>query len=185
MRPPLFFNFKIYFIMACATLQEILKGCDPNSGGIYTLLINQQDNIGDVVADETGTNWEVTSIPHTEPFVALEFKRNTGNFTEEAAIDLVNGSSYVTQTINLMFHRRDQEKSKAIKILGAGQQYLTAVVGDANGKYWYFPFLQVTAYGEGSGTARADGSKYSLVLTAENESLAYEVDPTIIAGLTA
>jgi hypothetical protein len=45
--------------------------------------------------------------------------------------------------------------------------------------------LQVTAYGEGSGTARADGSKYSLVLTAENESLAYEVDPTIIAGLTA
>jgi hypothetical protein len=184
MRPPLFFNFKIYFIMACATLQEILKGCDPNSGGIYTLLINQQDNIGNIVVDETGTNWEVTSIPHTEPFVALEFKRNTGNFTEEAAIDLVNGSSYVTQTINLMFHRRDQEKSKAIKILGAGQQYLTAVVGDANGKYWYFPFLQVTAYGEGSGTARADGSKYSLVLTAENPDLSYEVDPTIIAGLT-
>lgn len=84
-----------------------------------------------------------------------------------------------------MFHRRDQEKSKAIKILGAGQQYLTAVVGDANGKYWYFPYLQVSAYGEGSGTARADGSKYSLVLTAENSDLAYEVDPTIIAGLTA
>ena len=169
----------------CSTLQEILKGCDPNSGGIYTLLINQQENIGDIVVDETGTNYEVTSIPHTEPFVALEFKRNTGNFTEEGAIDLVNGSSYVTQTINLMFHRRDQEKSKAIKILGAGQQYLTAVVGDANGKFWYFPFLQVSAYGEGSGTARADGSKYSLVLTAENSDLAYEVDPTIIAGLLA
>lgn len=169
----------------CSTLQEILKGCDPNSGGIYTLLINQQENIGDIVVDETGINYEVTAIPHTEPFVALEFKRNTGNFTEEGAIDLVNGSSYVTQTINLMFHRRDQEKSKAIKILGAGQQYLTAVVGDANGKYWYFPFLQVSAYGEGSGTSRADGSKYSLVLTAENSDLAYEVDPTIIAGLLA
>ena len=167
----------------CSTLQEILKGCDPNSGGIYTILINQQENIGDIVVDETGTNYEVTSIPHTEPFVAMEFKRNTGNFTEEGAIDLVNGSSYVTQTINLMFHRRDQEKSKAIKILGAGQQYLTAVVGDANGKYWYFPFLQVSAYGEGSGTARADGSKYSLVLTAENSDLSYEVDSTIIASL--
>ena len=167
----------------CSTLQEILKGCDPNSGGIYTILINQQENIGDIVVDETGTNYEVTSIPHTEPFVAMEFKRNTGNFTEDGAIDLVNGSSYVTQTINLMFHRRDQEKSKAIKILGAGQQYLTAVVGDANGKYWYFPFLQVSAYGEGSGTARADGSKYSLVLTAENSDLSYEVDSTIIASL--
>jgi hypothetical protein len=169
--------------MACATLQEILKGCDNNSGGIYTLLINQQDNVGNPTTDTTGTNWIVTAIPHTEPFVAMEFKRNTGNFTEDGTIDLVNGSSYVTQTINLMFHRRDQEKSKAIKILGAGQQYLTAVVGDANGKFWYFPFLQVTAYGEGSGTARADGSKYSLTLVAENPELAYEVDADIIAGL--
>jgi len=169
--------------MACATLQEILKGCDNNSGGIYTLLINQQDNITGVTTLETGTNWEVTDINHSEPFIALEFKRNTGNFTEDGTIDLVNGSSYVTQTINLMFHRRDQEKSKAIKILGAGQQYLAAVVGDANGKYWYFPFLQVTAYGEGSGTARADGSKYSLTLVAENPELAYEVDPAILPDL--
>ena len=171
--------------MACATLQEILKGCDPNSGGIYTLLINQQDNITSIATSEVGTAWMVDDIVFTEPFVPMEFKRNTGNFTEEGAIDLVNGSSYVTQTINLMFHRRDQEKSKAIKILGAGQQYLTAVVGDANGKFWYFPFLQVSAYGEGSGTARADGSKYSLVLTAENTDLAYEVDNGIIPGLTA
>lgn len=169
--------------MACATLEEILKDCLPNSGGIYTLLINQQDNITAITTDTTGTNWEVTAITHSAPFVPLEFKRNTGNFTEEGTIDLINGSSYVTQTINLMFHRRDQEKSRAIKVLGAGQQYLTAVVGDANGKYWYFPYLQVSAYGEGSGTTRADGSKYSLTLVAENENLAYEVDPSIIAGL--
>ena len=170
--------------MSCATLEQIIKDCSNNSGGIYTLLINQQDNITAITTDETSTNWEVTAITHSAPYVPLEFKRNTGSFTEEGAIDLVNGSSYVTQTINLMFHRRDQEKSRAIKVLGAGQQYLNAVVGDANGKFWYFPFLQVTAYGEGSGVTRADGSKYSLTLLAENETLAYEVDPTIIAGLT-
>lgn len=170
--------------MSCATLEQIIKDCSNNSGGIYTLLINQQDNISGITTDETGTNWEVTAITKTAPFVALEFKRNTGSFTEEGAIDLVNGSSYVTQTINLMFHRRDQEKSRAIKVLGAGQQYLTAVVGDANGKYWYFPYLQVSAYGEGSGVSRADGSKYSLTLLAENETLAYEVDAAIIGGLT-
>ena len=170
--------------MSCATLEQIIKDCSNNSGGIYTLLINQQENISGITTDETGTNWEVTAITKTAPFVALEFKRNTGSFTEEAAIDLVNGSSYVTQTINLMFHRRDQEKSRAIKVLGAGQQYLTAVVGDANGKYWYFPYLQVSAYGEGSGVSRADGSKYSLTLLAENETLAYEVDAAIIGGLT-
>ena len=170
--------------MSCATLEQIIKDCSNNSGGIYTLLINQQDNITGITTLETGTNWEVTAITHSAPYVPLEFKRNTGSFTEDGTIDLVNGSSYVTQTINLMFHRRDQEKSRAIKVLGAGQQYLNAVVGDANGKFWYFPFLQVSAYGEGSGVARADGSKYSLTLLAENETLAYEVDPTIIAGLT-
>jgi hypothetical protein len=169
--------------MACATLEEILKDCLNNSGGIYTLLINQQDNITAITTDTTGTNWEVTAITKTAPYVALEFKRNTGSFTEDGTIDLINGSSYVTQTINLMFHRRDQEKSRAIKVLAAGQQYLNAVIGDANGNYWYFPYLQVSAFGEGSGTVRADGSKYSVTLVAENETLAFAVDPAIVAGL--
>lgn len=102
---------------------------------------------------------------------------------EDAAIDLVNGSSYVTATISLMFHRRDQDKSQAIKILGAGQQYLNAIVKDMNGKYWYFPFLQLSAVGEGSGTTRADGSKYSVTLIAENDFLAYEIDPTAVAAV--
>jgi len=82
-----------------------------------------------------------------------------------------------------MFHRREADKSRAIKILGSGQQYLAAVVLDANGKFWYFPYLQVSATGEGSGTARADGSKYSVTLVAENEYLAYEVDPTALAAI--
>ena len=51
--------------MACATLEEILKDCLNNSGGIYTLLINQQDNITGITTDETSTNWEVTAITHT------------------------------------------------------------------------------------------------------------------------
>ncbi len=95
-------------------------------------------------------------------------------------IDLINGSSFVTQTINLMFHRREGAKSRAIKILGEGQRDFAVIVLDGNGKYWYFDKVQVTAYGEGSGTAKADGSKYSLVLTAEAENLAFEVDPDVI-----
>jgi hypothetical protein len=43
--------------------------------------------------------------------------------------------------------------------------------------------LQLSATGEGSGTTRADGSKYSVTLVAENEFLAYEVDATIIPSL--
>ena len=170
--------------MACENLESIVKSCDNNSGGIFKVYINQQDNIDEIVVP-TGT-WKISDInliSGGDLYTEFEIRRNTGSYTEDAAIDLVNGSSYVTATISLMFHRRDSSKSEAIKVLGAGQQYLNAIIQDANGKFWYFPYLQLSAVGEGSGTARADGSKYSVTLIAENDFLAYEVDPAIVPAL--
>ncbi len=171
--------------MSCEALEGIVKSCDNNSGGIYKVWINQQDNIDSYTLNPTLT-WTIDSITLVDPndiYTEFEIRRNTGSYTEEAAIDLVNGSSYYTQTITLMFHRRDQSKSQAIKVLGAGQQYLNVIVQDANGKYWYFPFMQLTGAAEGSGTARADGSKYSVTLTAENEFLAYEVTESTVQSV--
>jgi hypothetical protein len=167
----------------CQALEAILKSCDNNSGGIYGIWINQQDNIDSITPTDpsAGLGWDITGITLVALAPLFEnyyIRRNTSSFTEEAAIDLINGSSFVTSTINLMFQRREADKSRAIKILGSGQQYLTAIVLDANGKYWYFPYLQVTGVAEGSGTARADGSKYAVTLLGENEYLAYEVNMT-------
>lgn len=167
--------------MACTTLETITKGCDNNIGGITSILINDMDNLGTIVQ----ANWVVSSFGTlVDEFVAFEFKRNTGNYTEEVAADLINGSSFTTGTVTLMFHRREAAKSKAIKVLGEGQRDLALVVGDANGKYWYFPNAQITAVSEGSGTAKADGSKYSVTFVAEYENLAYEVNSALIASLT-
>ena len=167
--------------MACTTLETILKGCDSNIGGITSILINDQDNVVGPIVEAA---YEITDFGTlTDQFVPFEFRRNTGMYTEEAAIDLVNGSSYYTQTVTLMFHRREAAKSKAIKILGEGQRDLALVVGDANGKYWYFPTAQLTAVAEGSGTAKADGSKYSITFVAENENLAFEVDAAEIPNI--
>lgn len=174
--------------MSCVSLETILKGCDNNSGGIYKFYVNRQDQVDEagITLDAAPNDWTIDNLPLIvagDTFIELEFRRNVSSYTEESAIDLINGSTYVTSTINLMFHRRDQDKSKAINILGAGQQYLAGIVQDANGKYWYFPYLQLSATGEGSGTTRADGSKYSVTLVAENPTLAYEVDAAVIPGL--
>lgn len=169
----------------CQALESIVKSCDNNTGGIEKIWINQQDNISGITLDSTNT-WTIdaiTLVGGAPDFTAFDIRRNTGSYTEEAAIDLINGSSYVTAVINLMFHRRDQDKSQAIKILGAGQQYLVAIVKDMNGKYWYFPQLQLTATGEGSGVTRADGSKYSVTLTAEVEFLAYEIEAAAVTAV--
>jgi hypothetical protein len=168
----------------CQALEAILKDCSNNSGGIYGIWVTTQDNIASITPTDpsAGAGWSITGITLVAPLVVFEnlyLRRNTSNFTEDAAIDLINGSSFVTATINLMFQRREAAKSRSIKILGSGQQYLTAVVLDANGLYWYFPYMQLTGVAEGSGTARADGSKYNVTLLSENEYLAYEVNMTV------
>jgi hypothetical protein len=161
--------------MSCEALQSIAKTCDNNTGGIRTVWICQQENVTTATPD-----WEITSLVLTDPANVYAINRNTGNFTEETAQDLLSGSTVVTQTITLMFNRRDKDKSEAINVLGSGQQYLAVFIQDANDKYWYFENVQLTATGEGSGTARADGSKYSITLLAESEHLAYEVLSTLI-----
>jgi hypothetical protein len=169
--------------MSCTTLTTITKGCDNNIGGITSIYVNDMENLGTLVID-TAT-WEVTSFGSlVDEFVAFEFRRNTGSYTEELQNDFVNGSQFYLQTINLMFHRREAAKSKSLKILGEGQRDLAIVVGDANGKFWYFPNAQLSAVTEGSGQAKADGSKYAVSFVAENEFLAYEVDSSLIPGLT-
>ena len=162
----------------CTALEGIQKSCDNNSGGIYQVWFIPQDNIDVVTASTAYPNYEVTAISVTPALTVFDsyfIRRNTSNYTEEQAADLINGSTFVTQTINLVFHRREAAKSNALKILASGQQYLAAVVLDANGRYWYMPYMQLTATGEGSGTARADGSKYTVTMVAENEFLALEV----------
>ena len=168
--------------MSCEALQTIQKNCSNNIGGIKNVWVNQQDQITTATPIVPSGSWQIATITVADPCVPFAINRNTGNYTEDTAVDLINGSTFVTQTITLMFNRRDKEKSEAINVLGSGQQYLAVFIQDANDKYWYFENVQLTATGEGSGTARADGSKYSITLLAEAEHLAYEVLSTVITG---
>lgn len=164
----------------CNSLETIVKSCDNNMGGIQGIWLWDMEDVvtGTSSAFNTAT-WAWTSYNVTGGATAtptgFTFIRNSSNYTEDTNIDLGNGSTYVTATLNLIFTRREALKSKAIKILGEGQRYLGALVLDNNGLYWLFENLQVSATGEGSGTAKADGSKYSVTLLGENLDLAGEV----------
>lgn len=167
----------------CNTLETILKSCGNNTGGIYTAYIGDMDDIATVVENET--TWSITTLTldALSPALAFSFKRNTSNYTDEAAVDLIVGSSFYNKTINLVFNRREAAKSKSIKILGEGQRYLYAVIGDANGLFWYFDYLQLSAVAGGSGTARADGSNYNVTLVGQGDNLAKEVSAAIAASI--
>lgn len=169
--------------MSCTTLTTITKGCEGNIGGITAVYVNDQANVTAIT--ETDATWTVDAITCTPNFVPFEIRRNSGNYTEEESNDLVKGSQFVTATITLMFSRREATKSRSLKILGEGQRDLAVIIKDANERYWYFPNVQLSAVTEGSGTAKADGSSYSVVLIAENSFLSKEVDADIIAGIIA
>jgi len=156
----------------CTALNAISKSCDNNIGGITEVYIYDQEDVTGIT-DSNGT-LTAAVLGTGDSGQQFTIKRNTSNFTEEAAIDLVNGSSFITQTINLMFHRREASKSYAIQILGEGQRDLFVVLKDSNGLYWAFENMQLSAVSEGSGTSKADGSKYSLSLVGENVEYAFE-----------
>lgn len=167
----------------CGLLENIPKGCENNTGGIYTAYVFDMDDI--TLVTEDAATWAITALTLGALFPAMSFsfKRNTSNFTDEASIDLVAGSSFFTKTINLVFHRREAAKSRALKILADGQRYLGIVVGDANGNFWYFDYMQLSANAGGSGTARADGSNYNVTFMGEGEFAAKEVSAAIAASL--
>ena len=167
--------------MSCEALISIEKPCSGNTGGIKNVWIGLQEDF----SVTTIVDWGITAWTVSAPTSVYAINRNTGNYTEETAQDLLSGSTLVTQTITLMFNRRDKAKSEAISVLGGGQRYLAVVIQDANDKYWYFENVQLTATGEGSGTARAEGSKYSVTLLAEADHLSYEVLHTLIEGVPA
>ena len=173
--------------MACNTsLTSILKSCDNNTGGVVKFYIAPSEFVtGTTVSAGTVT---AISMSGSSKFVEYQFNKNTANYVEEAAISLENGSTFFTTTVTLSIPRREVVKRNSIALVAAGQRDLKIILKDGNGLYWYVGYANsanLTALGEGSGTAKGDGSKYTLTFVAEEPDLMYEVNSSIISALIA
>lgn len=169
--------------MACKALTTITKSCDNNVGGIYTVWVNDTENVTVKTADEaTHMYTALTALPI---FTGFEFSRNTGSLTVEPMIDLINGSTYFQATVTLVFHRREAAKSAALQILGEGQRYLDIIVQDALGQNWYVDHAQLSGGQEGTGVAKGDGSKYEVTFVADMNNRPYGVDNTVLTTVIA
>ena len=114
-------------------------------------------------------------------FFEVQTNKNVCNFTESAAIDLTNGTTYFNQVLTLVLSRRETTKRTFIERLVAGQKQLAIIVLDSNGNYWLFGLNEgsfASAIEGGSGTAKADANGYTITFTAMEPLQAYEIDPT-------
>jgi hypothetical protein len=168
----------------CTTLTAIEKGCENNLGGIKNFYIGSLCDItGTTISAGTITS---ISLAAGTSLVEYQFNKNTANYVEEATISLENGSTFYTVTTSLIIPRREVAKRNSLALIAAGQPDLFIIMEDQNGLFWAQGLengANLTAQGEGSGTAKADGSKYSLTFVSEEPEMMYEVNPAIIAGL--
>lgn len=169
----------------CNTITGIFGGCDTSSGGIYEAYFIDSDSVSATSVNTSAHTITAMTLDVGESFETFQFKRNVGNAVGTPTIDLNNGSTYYSYTISLMFHLREGIKSRAIQVLAEGQRYLDVIIKDANGKYWYYDHAQLNGGSDDTGTAKADGSKYTVTFLADMNNMAYEVSPSIIAALIA
>jgi hypothetical protein len=172
--------------MSCSILTQITRSCDGNIGGIREVYLWDMED--QLFYEVNQTTWQIsTTAPGLSAVGATSitgytFTRESSNFTDELAADFVNGSTVWTATLNLMFTRREALKSRSIKILADGQRYLGALVKDENGLWWVFQDLQLSAAGDGSGTTKEDGSKYSVTLVGKTAYPAVGIAATAAAS---
>lgn len=169
----------------CNAIEGISYSCLNNVGGIKKAYLTNFENVTAYTTDVDGVINDITLAP-SSVFVEFQFNSNTGSLQEELTSDLTNGTTFYTQTVNLVIPRREAAKRDKILILAQGQPKLAIIILDSNGLYWYVGLGEgayLTANATGSGVAKADANNYQLTFVAEEAELAPEVDSAIIPAL--
>lgn len=169
--------------MACLqTLGGLLRDCTPSVGGIAEVYIANHEDVDAV----TVTSDKISSITMASgaKFYKYAFRAQTADFTTEQATSTETGLGVAATTMNFMFNRMDTTKRVQMCALAAGD--LAVIVKDNNGAFWYFGYDRPVVSGNvnaASGKAFTDANGFTLVLSANDNALPYEVDGSIISGL--
>jgi hypothetical protein len=173
----------------CEDIEGIDRDCTTDIGGLNQVVyINDSENVDfeAFVVDALDETYTTLALEASAPvFEAIEFRKNIASFSEAYTL-APDGAVLFTQTLVLSIHGRDASRSRKISLLAAGQRDVDIIVLDNNGQYVYMRGANLMSVADGTGTAKADGAKYTLTFTAETSRMAYFVAPTALpAVLTA
>lgn len=170
-------------LSCCNTLTGLTLSCTNNVGGIKQAYLACLSDISSYTAS-TGSITGITMVGGAL-FKEYEFKPNTSSYTETPTVSRENGTTFISQTVNLIFPKREVAKRNEIALMLQGQPQLVAIVKDSNDKIWLFGKEEGVYLSEattGSGVAKGDANNYNITLLGEEPELAYEVSQ---AALTA
>lgn len=169
----------------CGALSSIIRDCSNALGGIdQRIYINDSANVD--YDNAMFSQGEITNIALSGTlsvgFEVVEFRKNLATLNEDYANN-PDGAVIFEQTLVLPIHGRDASKSHKISVMASGQRELDIIIPQNEGGYVYLRQATLTTVGDGTGAAKADGSKYTLTFTAQSENLAYFIDGDLIQAL--
>ena len=171
----------------CPLTQGFDYECDDSVGGIKqgSILISQWENID----SSTVTAGEVTALTQVASTNFYSYKINkeiadavsTDNFSEE------NGTLFYETVLNFMLSKLSKEKNTEMKLLAS--KPVVIIYQDMQGTNFIMGLDDGARKMGGTnqsatGKAKGDLSGYTLGFTSREANLPYEVDATVVAGLT-
>jgi hypothetical protein len=154
----------------------MLLNCKEGIGGIKAIYVT---NFSAIENAFTLTGNEVATIAGSVTVFEYKLPKNTGSFTEEAAISIENGTVFYTQTVVASLHGLTSDRALELQTITKGR--LVVFVLDSNDNIWMIggnTSAEVTAFSTMTGTAKGDMNGYTVTFTAEEKNKAYYLTNT-------
>lgn len=172
--------------MSCRALQSGRATlCKESVGGIKNVYFINQGDVNSTKITLSGAGEKLisgfTSDTNIYKYEAVGF---ASSYEESNEVSRENGTSFFTQTLNLIIHNQDAPASRELSALSKTSP--AAIVEDTNGKFLLIGLdngLDVSVAST-TGTALGDMNGYTLTATGVEPEMAYFVEPTIIGDST-
>ena len=161
--------------MSCNLSAAIALDCLDAIGGIKTLWVSSNADLGTITAGTTGGITALSGATGT--FYQIEVAKDTASFTETFNISNTNGTAFFQQEVTIPVQHLSSAKRAQIQLL-AYNRASKVVFEDNNGLYWLVGATRGCVISTGTtttGTAPGDATQYSFVLQAMEPEMAYQV----------
>jgi hypothetical protein len=159
----------------CELSSGFALDCKEGIGGIKAIFLQQLADFQTGVTVD-GSTEEIDGLP-TASLYQYTLPKHTGNFTEEVASSVENGTIFYTQTVTATFFKLTAARRKQLELVAKNR--LVVFVQDNNDNIWLVGKVdgaEVTAMSTATGTAKGDLNGTTITFTAEEAHKAYRVD---------
>ena len=161
--------------MSCLLNTGYALGCRDSIGGISLALV------GNFNSDQLYTldaNDDIIGLTGsgTSSYYTFAQEMETGEFTQEGAYSVENGTVFFTQNLSLVFHKNDATLRNLLLVLS--QANLSVIVKDQRSEYWLLGFqngVRVTAGNMNTGKAFGDLNGVTITLTGKEPQPAHRI----------